>query len=334
MKIDSAPKVSVVCAWYNRADYIRDTVDSLLAQDFDSFEIVIINDGSPDPRVKEILDSYEDPRLRVIHQENTGFTVAIRRAIEESRGEYIAIQGAGDVSKHNRIRVQSDYLDQYTDAGAIGSWGTVKRIGSTIYETKKQRQKRVYHYKDVMGFNPFIHGSMMLRRNAYTSVGGYRAFFRFAQDRDLWCRMSHKYEMHMIHEDLYESRQFSEDGGSTSIEKKIVQVALSDMAVQFSKTRQRLGWDELEAFGESATYFRADTLRFFQILFYAWVVYRRGNEPAKADLVERAIRRRSKAAHLVFLLIRPVLIGSIRRMNLDKYGPIERLLSSKVGQFY
>lgn len=60
MNEEKVPKVSVVCAWYNRADYIKDTVDSLLNQDFDDYEIIIANDGSPDPRVREILDSYDD----------------------------------------------------------------------------------------------------------------------------------------------------------------------------------------------------------------------------------------------------------------------------------
>ncbi|MBQ2263678.1 MAG: glycosyltransferase, partial [Loktanella sp.] len=67
----------------NRADYIRDTIDSLLVQDYPHFDITVVNDGSPDPRVREILDSYADPRLRVIHQDNTGF---IRTAVSIPEG--------------------------------------------------------------------------------------------------------------------------------------------------------------------------------------------------------------------------------------------------------
>lgn len=116
----TCPEVAIVCAWYNRADYIRDTVDSVLAQDFDRFEVVIINDGSPDPRVREILDSYDDPRLRVVHQENTGFTVAIRRAIDMTSAPYIAIQGAGDVSLPGRLRHQHDWLESNAGIGVVG----------------------------------------------------------------------------------------------------------------------------------------------------------------------------------------------------------------------
>lgn len=100
---ETLPKVSVVCAWYNRVDYISDTIDSLLAQDYPNFDITIVNDGSPDPLVREVLDNYTNPRLRVIHQENTGFTRAIRRAIDESDRTYIAIQGAGDISLPGRL---------------------------------------------------------------------------------------------------------------------------------------------------------------------------------------------------------------------------------------
>ena len=85
------PLVSVCCAYYNRSEFLRSTINGLLAQDYPNFELVVVNDGSTDPAVRSILDSYQDPRLRVIHQSNTGFVAAIRRAIDESRGQYIAI---------------------------------------------------------------------------------------------------------------------------------------------------------------------------------------------------------------------------------------------------
>lgn len=176
----SVPKVSVVCAWYNRADYLRGTVDSILAQDFDSFEMVIINDGSPDPRVREILDSYSDPRLKVIHHDNRGFTQTIRRAIAASQGEFIAVQGAGDVSLPQRLRLQVAAIEQ--DSRFIGS-GTARE--NVSIGGRNDGMRRVFEIPyDVIGTkelmkrpaSPINHGDLMFRRSVYDKVGGYRPF--------------------------------------------------------------------------------------------------------------------------------------------------------------
>src|SRR5690554_1592429 len=95
---ESQPRVTIVCAWYNRSEFLLRTVDSLLSQDFDDYEVVIVNDGSTDPRVRELLDGCSDSRLKVIHQENAGFVRAISRAVNYCKSPFIAIQGSGDIS--------------------------------------------------------------------------------------------------------------------------------------------------------------------------------------------------------------------------------------------
>lgn len=119
---ETAPKVSVVCAWYNRAGYIRDTIDALLAQDLDDYEIIVVNDGSTDPVVRETLDSYDDPRLRVFHRDNVGFVKTMRFAIEQSRSTYIAVQGAGDVSLPARLSRQCALLQGDSELVIVGTW--------------------------------------------------------------------------------------------------------------------------------------------------------------------------------------------------------------------
>ena len=113
-------KVSVICAWYNRPAFITDTIDSLLAQDHDDFEVIIVNDGSTNPAVRETLENYDDPRLRIFHRDNTGFVKTMRFAIEQSRGKFIAVQGAGDVSYPERLRVQSALLEERPELAGTG----------------------------------------------------------------------------------------------------------------------------------------------------------------------------------------------------------------------
>ena len=285
----SAPKVSVVCAWYNRPDYICNTVDSLLNQDFDDYEIVLVNDGSPDPRVREILDSYDTPRLRIIHQENTGFVGAIRKAIGNSTGEYIAMMGAGDASLPARLRKQAEFLDSHPEHIGLGC-GMREADVSLEWKIVATRDlglkaRPEITHEQVLGriHSPFTHGEVMYRRSAYEAVGGYRPFFRFTQDLDLWCRMSRyggKYAV--IPDVLYERRLFAGDGIATDMQKHVAQITLAVMALQCAREWDRQGFDSIDVFGMQAGMFREPSAYLASYLARIAVKY------LKAGLVEEA----------------------------------------------
>ena len=98
-------KVSVIVPVYNASQYIGRTLDSIIAQDFDSFEIIVIDDGSTDDSleiINQCLDGCEMPH-KVIHQENAGVSVARNVGIEESKGDYLAFVDADDHISKNHI---------------------------------------------------------------------------------------------------------------------------------------------------------------------------------------------------------------------------------------
>jgi glycosyltransferase involved in cell wall biosynthesis len=254
------PLVTVVCAWYNRADYITDTLNSLSAQDFESFEIIVINDGSKDERVRKILDDYRDIKLTVIHQENTGFVRAIKKAINISKGEFIAIQGAGDISLPTRLREQAAVLSYDNEIGIVGSKRREVIIGGPADgESVIGGGDILYpNIKNILfGNNPFSHGEVMFRRDLYDKVGGYREFFKFAQDRDLWIRMAPFCKMHVIDKVLYERRAFKEDGIAFSHEKIAIQQAYSSFARQCHFDRKKYGVDYIDIYGMHGGLFRS-----------------------------------------------------------------------------
>ncbi len=255
----SPPLVSIVCAWYNRPDYLKDTIESLLSQTCASFEIILINDGSKDPRVSEILATYSDPRLVVIHQDNAGFVVAIRSAISQARGRYIAIQGAGDISEPERIARQAKALDADPRLGVVGCLRRHEAVSAGKIATLGVYGKPgLATLPDFLeGGNPFSHGEVMIRREAYEQVGGYRPFFMFAQDRDLWIRIAGA-GWHMVNlpEVLYVRRNFVGDGVSTNKSKLYLQQAFSTFARQCHYDRIRDGHDSIDLYGASAGLFR------------------------------------------------------------------------------
>ncbi len=255
------PRVSVVCACYNRADYIRDTIDSLLTQDLHSFEVVVVNDGSDDPRVRDVLDSYNDPRLRVIHQQNTGFTRAICRAIESSSAPIIAIQGAGDVSHPERLRRQLEFLESNQDLIGVGCSIRHVVVGGRYsgFEEIRRPKSPVAVHDDIIKNNPFTHGEVMFRRVVYDKVGGYRPFFKYAQDRDLWLRMSLHGSFGFCPEVLYDRRSFSDGGVSSSHKKGLSQRKMSYIAIECVRERREFGFDIVDIYGAEAGLFRKRT---------------------------------------------------------------------------
>ena len=257
--VSSPTNVSVVCAVYNRADYIKDTIDSVLAQDLNDFEIVVINDGSSDPRVRELLDGYKDPRVRVLHQENAGFTAAIRRAIEMSTGSFIAVQGAGDISLPSRLTKQLEILRSDTTICAVGCRVSAVAVGGdndgerTLRRMAKQRWK----VEDLLQVeNVFTHGEVMFRRSIYEKSGGYRLFFKYAQDRDLWLRMGENGDFFVINENLYHRRIFAKDGVAGDLDKSLLQNRLATFAIQCYHERKRYGSDSVDRYDWLAGLFR------------------------------------------------------------------------------
>lgn len=260
------PKVSVVCPIYNRADYIRDTIDSLLGQDLDSFEIVLVNDGSPDPRVRDILDSYNDSRLKVVHQANTGFTLAICRAIEMSRAPFIAIQGAGDVSLPSRLRLQLDALKSEPDAAIAGCHYRVRNtLDGAVSEIAPRPPA-----KGTIIFERLSHGELMYRRSVYDAVKGYRTVFNVGQGSDLWMRMMREHTAVIVPSVEYEQRYFS-DGVSLSPVKRAMRHAMNAVRIENERLFQKTGFDHIDSYGAGA----------FGMLGGSWTVRR---ETARAIL--------------------------------------------------
>jgi cellulose synthase/poly-beta-1,6-N-acetylglucosamine synthase-like glycosyltransferase len=208
-KMMSHPEVSVVMSVYNGAHYLRAAVESVLDQQGVAFEFVIVNDGSTDES-PAILAEYaaRDPRLRVVHQENTGLTQALIRGCREARGEFIARQDADDISLPRRLAglanlLRSDrrltFVSSHVDV--VGPNG--ERLLTHMPPSDPQKAtKLLFDGKS----GPPGHGSVMFRRNIYETVGGYRAEFYFAQDCDLWLRLGEQGLLGYVPEVLYQYR--------------------------------------------------------------------------------------------------------------------------------
>ena len=181
----SVPKVSIVMGVKNGGKNLQKTVLSILDQEEVDLEFIIVNDGSCD-NTEGILREYakNDSRLVVVTQDPSGLTASLIEGCNLARGEFIARQDADDISLPGRLYEQVKCLSENSNASMCSTHVRYRTKEGAIALTCTTSQK-----ESAQGLTGTIHGSVMMRRNMYNQVGGYRKSFFFAQDVDLWSRL-------------------------------------------------------------------------------------------------------------------------------------------------
>src|SRR5690606_37482101 len=144
--------------------------------------------------------------------------------------DYIAIHGSGDLSLPNRFRRQSAVLDQRPEVGVVGCYSLCVYSNGEMPSYREGKSFSGDACRYMLSGNLFHQGEVMMRRACYEQVGGYRDFFKFAQDRDLFCRMSQVTHFHVVEEVLYTKYVGVPGSVSGTPEKVILQRFLSDFA--------------------------------------------------------------------------------------------------------
>lgn len=110
--------ISIVIPLYNKKDQVSNTIATVLAQTYQDFEVIIVNDGSTDDSVAEV-EKVQDSRIRLIHQQNAGVSVARNRGIEASKGDLIAFLDADDEWTPGYLETQYQLFRKYPDCGVF-----------------------------------------------------------------------------------------------------------------------------------------------------------------------------------------------------------------------
>lgn len=181
-RLQGTPKVSVLMTIYNAKPYLKEAIDSIVAQTFNNWELIAIENGSSDESPK-ILASYKDDRIRIlVLPENIGRTPALRLAFDQARGDYIAVLDADDTSHPERLKKQVDYLDQHIEFGLVGSWAEQINDRSEVIGSFKPPVDESELYEVLGWTNPIVHSSIMYRRMYAKQLGGYSEAYVYAQD--------------------------------------------------------------------------------------------------------------------------------------------------------
>lgn len=189
---------------YNGEQYLQEAIESILNQTYSDFELIIIDDASTDS-TPQIIQSYRDPRIRVIrNNENLGLTKSLNKGLTLAKGEYVARMDADDISLPERFEKQVAFLDSHPEVAVVGTAKQlINRRGTILgtYIPPLQPQ-----YRDFLKTNLITHGSVMVRREILKAYGGYNELFRKSQDYALWLEMAKQHKLINIPDVLYKLR--------------------------------------------------------------------------------------------------------------------------------
>ncbi len=180
------PQVSILMPVYNTAPYLREAIDSMLSQTFTDFELIVLNDCSPD-NAEEILDTYNDPRIvRYRGERNVGLANVLNVGIEMACGKYIARMDSDDISLPNRLKVQVDFLEKHPDIDLVS-------VAMQLFGAKEEVWVREQNPEKVkinaLFYSPVLHASSMWRKESFERHGlRFRQDMVPAEDYDLWTR--------------------------------------------------------------------------------------------------------------------------------------------------
>lgn len=271
MREPGSPRVSVIIATYNRRKLLKESIESVLNQSFQDFEIIVIDDGSTD-NTSELIQEINSPKIRYYYQENSGRSHARNKALGLARGEFIAFNDSDDLYFPDKLEIQVKTMDHNPDVGML--YSTAKCIDEAgketpspyLYATSGDIYPHIAYYLPLTLLLP----SIMLRRWVVERIGGFdEALDRF-EDTDMWRRSAkvtsaigsekpliavrahggnsmENPELLIKRLDLYIDKIHREDGGSLSIWRKI---RVSDLYQNyaFAVLKNPQYFDKAEAF--------------------------------------------------------------------------------------
>jgi glycosyltransferase involved in cell wall biosynthesis len=203
--------VTVLMSVYNeRPEFLEQAVNSIIAQTFQDWEFLVLDDGSEVPATIGVLQSFpsRDNRIRVLTQPHRGLTKTLNVGLSLARGELVCRQDSDDWSEQDRLERQVDFMRSHPDVAVVGSAIiTHQENGKFLWPVllpRTAQEVRAYYPN-----NPFCHGATCFRRSAARTLGGYSEILPCAQDYDLFWRMCDTYAGANLAEALYHLRYTS-----------------------------------------------------------------------------------------------------------------------------
>jgi glycosyltransferase involved in cell wall biosynthesis len=194
----SRPTVSIIMSTFDRGMVLDRAIQSIVEQTFEDWELILVDDASGDEgrHIAQAWSKQHHKITTIRNPTNRGLAASLNRAIASSTGRYIARMDDDDASHPERLRMQVDFLERHPEIDVLGAAAFV--VDSTGIDLGINSRPETHEeiVRTIYRSSPFIHPTVMMRRDFIQEAGGYDETFLRAEDRDLWLR---SYRTHTFH---------------------------------------------------------------------------------------------------------------------------------------
>lgn len=246
----SCPSLSIVLPVYNGEKYLRESIDSVLAQDYGEFEMIIWDDRSTDSS-SEIIAGYQDQRIRFYeNSSNQGLFKTLNLAIGKAHGDLIRLWSQDDAMKPHCLGTEIEFHLLHPEVGmGYCLYDTIDEEGAVILAAREHQETPAIISPEMAAMIMFYHGSItgnianvMLKRAALDEVGLFREDMRIAGDFEMWERISARYPLGFLHDSLIRLRSHQ---GQFSRQRYSYVVAMSEEQSIYENLMKRLPPDDM-----------------------------------------------------------------------------------------
>ena len=189
------PTVSVVIPSYNRASFLKEAIDSVLGQDFDDFELIVIDDGSTDD-TPGLLQSY--PNICVVRQDRRGVSAARNAGIRRASGRFLAFLDSDDLWLPGKLSAQIAFFKTHPKAVICQTQEIWIRSGVRVNPKRRHRKYSGMIFERSVELCLVSPSAVMLERSLLDEVGWFDESLPACEDYDLWLRIAWRFPIHLI----------------------------------------------------------------------------------------------------------------------------------------
>ena len=199
--MSSEVKVSVIIPTYNRDWAIRRSLESVLTQTFQDFELLIIDDGSTD-QTQSILQAFQDPRIKITRTENQGISNARNCGIQQAKGEWIAFLDSDDEWLPHKLQAQWEYHQKRPELKIIHGEEIWIRQEVRVNPKNKHAKSGGWIFQKCLSLCLISPSAVMIHREVFSQVGYFDPQMLVCEDYDLWLRITPFYQVGFIPEPI------------------------------------------------------------------------------------------------------------------------------------
>lgn len=192
---------SIIIPLYNKEKFINRAIQSVLKQNFDDFEIIVVNDGSTDNSLS-VVSSIFSEKLKIVTQDNQGVSAARNKGASVAKYPYLAFLDGDDTWDESFLLKIKELIEMFPDAGIYGSNnffvypnGTVHQnnVGNLFNDKETGIIRNYFQVFADLQRSPFSNSNLCIPKKIYDQFGGYKVNVRLTEDSDLWCRIALDY---------------------------------------------------------------------------------------------------------------------------------------------